>query len=299
MSKKELTIENIFKYKLQPSWGIIKLLKHFRGRKEGLETIYLRYIFIRNHDRDRFDKKTFRNVEGFYKKKENDISFLYKQKDIEKKPKKPPGTSLLNHLHKLVDIGIIYQPKKGFYKLKEAYEKEVIRDEIKSCIYSYDSDEFMELRKDVDYKWEIGNLLLGIDKETQKAFTPIEKEKIRENVEEIEKLLIEIDRIYLIRSSVEGFIESELMREHFGFENEREARESEKELIERERMRYDELNTENVTEMGVNPLTFVRFSSLTTFMKEVHKKVEKEKEMKKMMDIQIKAEKKDREGINP
>jgi len=283
MSRTEPTIENIFGKKLQPYFGIIKLLKHFRDEEDGVKTIYIRYIFIKNHDRNRFDVKTFRDIEGFYKKKEKDISHLYKQGDIDIEAKIPPGNSLINYLHKLVDIGIIYQPRKGFYKLMEAYEKEVIRDEIKNCLYSYDSNEVMEFRKVENYNWEIDSILLGISEETRKAFTDTEKRQIRYNVKEIERLLMEIDRIHFIRLGIESGMEREDVRD--GYINQRDV-----EKVERDMWEY----VKEGMETGYPPLTFVRFSSFTTVLNNMER--EQDEEMDYMMDIQIEAEKNKKRG---
>lgn len=289
MSKMEPSIENIFGKKLQPYWGIVKLLKHFRRRKKGLELICIRYIFIKNHDRDRFDNNTFRNLEGFYKKKENDISHLYEQGDIntDEKKKTPPGNSIINYLQKLVDLGIIYKPEKGVYKLMKAFEKEMVRDEIKNCLYSYKSNEVIEYEEVESCYWMgIDSILLGIREETQEAFTDTEKRQIRYNVKEIERLLWEIDRINFIRFSVECDMKGEDVRNGYISQRnvERVVRSSWEDIEEGERSDYP-------------PLTFVRFSPFTTELNN-HER-EQEKEEKRMMDIQIKAEKKKKGDTTP
>jgi len=273
--KPKPTPENAFtlpKYR-----DIINLLFEFQG-KSGLQQKHFRYALIENHDgmegyNERKVLKDFTEMGG-----EDKLQSL-----IDNECKNPKcissGKNLHNFLVRLVDMKVIKKDERseiGKYRLVEEYRYEVIKGILQQNISYFNNREVIDfMRGDKPI-----NVLLGIDiRHTEKLLTPTEKGEVRLKIKEANKILLEIDKIFSTRKALSHY---EIIEEDKG------------KLPERERMEKEEV-LENIREgLLLDTLTFVRqpFYALLKDKKALEKENKNKDEMDRMMDIQIKAEKK-------
>jgi hypothetical protein len=266
--KPKPTPENAFtlpKYR-----DIINLLFEF----QGLQQKHFRYALIENHDKMEWynENKVLKTFGG-----EDKLQSLIDSGRINPKCISS-GKNLHNFLVSLVDIGVIKKDKGSKitkYRLEKTYRYEVIKGIIQQNISYFNKKEVIDfMRGDKP----IG-VLLGIDiREIYEHLTDTEKKEVRLKIKEIDKILLEIDKIFSTRMALSHF---QLLEDNEG------------KLPERERIEKEEV-LKNIDEgLLLDTLTFVRqpFYALLKDKKALEKENKNKDEIDRMMDIQIKAEK--------